>query len=237
MPDRSTMRVLRDQPFERVPMIQGSDFTLVIGDKNLSSWSLRPWLALKMGGFAFEEILIRLDRAETQAAIREHSPTGLVPALKTGGQVIWESLAILEYLNDRKPEAGLWPNDPARRAWARCVATEMHGGFPALRLALPMAFAETGLSADVTPQVEADIARIKTLWSKALAAHNAEGPFLFGAFTAADAMYAPVVSRFRSYGVALTPDEQAYCDAVWTLDPMQEWLEGARAERAADGRL
>ncbi|MGF1456507.1 MAG: glutathione S-transferase family protein [Alphaproteobacteria bacterium] len=217
-------------------MTQDPEFTLIIGDKNLSSWSLRPWIALKMGGVDFAEVLIRLDRPETQAAIRQHSPSGLVPALRHRDRLIWDSLAIIEYAHELRPDAGLWPTDQGRRAWARCVAAEMHGGFRDLRDALSMAFAETGLSAPVTPAVEADIARIQALWTRALEAHGADGPFLFGPFTAADAMYAPVVSRFRSYGVALSPALQRYCDAVWALPAMQDWLTGAEAERAEDGR-
>ncbi len=208
-------------------------FTLILGSKNLSSWSLRPWIAMRMAGIAFQETVIALDQPETRAGIGAHSPSGLVPALHDGSLTIWDSLAILEYVHEEKPQAGLWPADRTRRAWARSVAAEMHSGFSALRQTMPMDFARTGLSVEVTPAVQKDIDRVMTIWSDARAAHGADGAFLFGPFTAADAMYAPVVSRFRTYGVALPPALKAYADAMWSLPAMQEWLADSRAEIAA----
>lgn len=208
---------------------------LLIGNKNLSSWSLRPWLALRHAGLAFEETLIRLDQPDTRASLRDRSPSGLVPVLRTGGLTIWDSLAIIEYVADRVPEAGLWPEAIEERALARSMACEMHSGFASLRANLPMAFAQTGLTHPQSADIDRDIARIITLWTDALARKTAAhgGPFLFGAFGAVDAMYAPVVSRFRSYGVAMPASAAAYSDAVWQFGLMQEWLAGAEAEIAA----
>ncbi len=207
-------------------------FALVIGDKNLSSWSLRPWLAMKMANIPFEEIQIWLDRPETAASIAQHSPSGLVPALKHGDLTLWDSLAIIEYCHECFPEAGLWPATLEDRALARAVSAEMHSGFAALRRHLPMKFAETRLERPADPQVDRDIRRVQQLWSECRNRHADRGPFLFGAFSGADAMYAPVVSRFRSYDVALPTELQAYADAVWMLPPMSQWLAGAEAERA-----
>ncbi len=206
---------------------------LIIGTKNLSSWSLRPWLALRMAGLSFEEEVIRLDQPDTAARIAAHSAAGKVPILRHGDQVIWDSLAIIEYVSEMAPQAALWPADLATRAWARCVSAEMHAGFATLRQVMPMAFAEQGVPHKPCAALERDIARIQQLWLEARAAHAAHGPFLFGPFTAADAMYAPVVSRFRSYGVAMPPELHAYCEALWTLEPMQDWLAGSQAEVAA----
>ncbi len=212
--------------------MSGEPLTLVIGDKNLSSWSLRPWLAMAVPGIPFQEVQIRLDRPETADAIRQHSPTGLVPVLKTPSITIWESLSILEYVHERFPEARLWPEDPIARAWARSVSAEMHAGFAALRAELPVFFAERKPGGAPSDAAARDIARIHHLWSEALSAHQAEGPFLFGRFSAADAMYAPVVSRFTTYGVAMPPLLAGYMERIWALPAMQNWLEGAQAECA-----
>jgi glutathione S-transferase len=211
-----------------------ADFTLVIGNKNYSSWSLRGWLMARIAGLAFDEVLIPLDLPETQAAIRKHSPSGKVPVLLHRGLAIWESLAIAEYLNDLKPESGLWPAAEAARAHARSISAEMHAGFAELRDKMPMNIRASYTRKGVTPAVRADIERITGLWRDsrkrfAGAAAKDDG-FLFGTIGAADAMYAPVVTRLRTYGVKLDSDTEAYCNAVMAYPPMKEWVEAAKHE-------
>jgi glutathione S-transferase len=197
--------------------------TLVIGTKRYSSWSLRPWLALKVAGFDFQEIGIALRQPDTKSNALKHSPSGKVPVLKHGAVQVWESLAILEYLAELRPESMLWPADPAARALARSIASEMHGGFVPLRQTMPMdVLLETRLET-IAPEVQADIDRICAIWRDCRARHGQGGPFLFGSFGAADAMYAPVVTRFTTYGVELDPVCRAYVDAIWALPAMQAW--------------
>ncbi|MBI2308262.1 MAG: glutathione S-transferase family protein [Rhodocyclales bacterium] len=204
---------------------------LVIGDKNLSSWSLRPWLALSVAGLDFAEINIRLDRPETKREILRHSPSGKVPCLIDGKTVVWDSLAICEYAAELAP--ALWPADPAARAEARAVSAEMHSGFTALRQNMPMNVCATKPGEGRTPEVDADIARLLSLWEACRVRHGAGGPFLFGAFSIADAMYAPVVWRFVTYAVDVPPLVRAWMDAMLALPAMQEWRAGAAAELAA----
>jgi glutathione S-transferase len=211
-----------------------ADFTLVIGNKNYSSWSLRGWLMAKIANIEFEEILIPLDLPETQPAIRKHSPAGRVPILLHRGLAVWESIAIAEYLNDLKPEAGLWPAAEAARAHARSISAEMHAGFLDLRTNMPMNIRASYPSKGMTPQARADIERITGLWRDcrkrfAGAAAKDEG-FLFGAISAADAMYAPVVTRLRTYGVQLDSDSEAYCTAILSYPPMKAWIDDAKNE-------
>lgn len=206
-----------------------SDLTLVIGTKNYSSWSLRPWVALKVAGIPFRETLVRLRQPDTREQILKHSPAGKVPILKHGDFLVWDSLAILEYLSDRFPGANLWPSDLRARAIARAVSAEMHSGFVALRQQLPMDIRSIfPLQADAAAQ--GDIARVQEIWRDCRGRFGAGGRFLFGPFTAADAMYAPVVTRMRTYGVPLDPVSQAYCDAVAALPAMREWEAASRAE-------
>jgi glutathione S-transferase len=209
-------------------------YTLTIGNKNASSWSLRPWLAMKMANIPFEEVLITLDTSETKARILKSSPSGKVPALRIeeGGasSTVWDSLAICETLADRHPEARLWPEDANARAQARSVAAEMHAGFPDLRRALSMEIAARHPTPALSDQVQADIARIVAIWTGALAAPGARGGFLFGGFSIADAFYAPVVTRFETYGIHLPAVAQAYAQRVLALPPMHEWSAAAKAE-------
>jgi glutathione S-transferase len=209
-------------------------YTLVLGSKNLSSWSLRPYLALRAVGVAFEEIVVQLDQPDTKAIILAHSPAGKVPVLKSANLVVWDSLAICETLAERHTEAGLWPTEPARRAKARAFAAEMHSGFPELRQSLPMNFARILPTPVLSDAVQAQIGRIIAAWSEALAEN--EGGFLFGTFSVADCMYAPVVSRFRTYEIALPPVVQAYCARMMGLPAMQDWMAAAKAEVAAGWR-
>ena len=205
--------------------------TLVIGTKRFSSWSLRPWLAAKMAGVEFDEVLVALRQPETKAEILKHSPSGKVPCLLSGSLAIWDSLAICEYLAELHPT--LWPEGREARAVARAVAAEMHSGFPNLRNTCSMDMCQVTPLAEVPPEVQAEIDRITALWNDCRArfgAKGAAGPFLFGRFSVADAMFAPVVSRFTTFAIPLDPVSQAYCDAIWSLPPMQDWKQAACAD-------
>nr|WP_051881554.1 glutathione S-transferase family protein [Parvularcula oceani] len=205
--------------------------TLVIGNKALSSWSMRPWVLMRALGAPFEEHLIRLDEPETRAEIKEASPSGLVPCLKyADGAAVWDSLAIMEHLAERHD--GVWPEDQALRAHARCASAEMHSGFATLRGVWPMDLTREGAGLATPLGVRRDLSRIFTLWSEALSRSN--GPFLYGEFCAADAMYAPVVTRIRTYGPVPMPEACAdYARAVWEHPAVAAWREGAAAEAAA----
>ncbi|MGF1544054.1 MAG: glutathione S-transferase family protein [Parvularculaceae bacterium] len=210
-----------------------ADLTLVIGDKHLSSWSLRPWLVLQQAGVPFTERLIRLDRPESRETLRAATPAGRVPTLIDGDLTVWESLAICEYLADKFPEKRLWPPDPTARAHARAIASEMHAGFGSLRTVWPMMFAREGLRHTTSGGVARDIARIAALRTEALERIGgpAGGPFLYGRFSIADAFYAPVVSRFVTYGpVTLPAPARAWADMMWALPAMRAWGEGAAGE-------
>jgi glutathione S-transferase len=208
-----------------------SDVTLIIGSKNTSSWSLRPWLALTEAGIAFQEIVVPLGRPETAAALRRHSPTGKVPVLRAEGQVIAESLAICEYAAELRPH--LWPEERAARAVARAAAAEMHAGFASLRRHRPMDFTARHPAAAVPAEVARDLERIGTLWRDCRERFGRGGPFLFGRFGVADAMYAPVVSRFVTYALPRDAVMEAYIEAVMGLRGMWRWAEGARTDVAA----
>ena len=208
--------------------------TLVIGNKNYSSWSWRPWLALKRTGAPFREVLIHLDDPDKAALIGAHSPTGKVPALEHGAVKVWESLAICEYLAELFPRAMLWPEDRAQRAHARAVATEMHAGFGPLRATLSMNIHGHSTrprdKSNLPAEVWADIERIWALWDDCRRRFGQDGPFLFGAFSIADAMFAPVVGRFRTYRVPLPESARAYGDAIWAWPAVQEWIAAAKDE-------
>lgn len=205
---------------------------LVIGNKNYSSWSLRPWLALKMAGIGFEEVRIALDQPDTKAKILRYSPTGKVPCLVDGNLTVWDSLAICEYVNETHANGRMWPKDRATRATARAVTAEMHSGFAALRTYLSMDIRARkparGAEAQRLAGVQAEIERIVALWTAALDASG--GPMLFGEFCIADAFYAPVVTRFATYGVELPPLLAAYSERVFALAPMRDWVAAAQAE-------
>lgn len=211
-----------------------SKMTLVIGNRNYSSWSMRAGLAMAQTGAAYDEIAVPLDRADTAARIGEYSPSAKVPVLRDGEVTVWDSLAIVEYLAERFPDAGLWPREPVARALARCVSAEMHSGFLPLRANMPMniraAKPEHGRAARAEAGVEADIGRIVALWRDCRSRFGGGGPFLFGAFSAADAFYAPVVSRFRTYGVELDRDAQAYAEAVLAWPAVAAWCTAAANE-------
>src|SRR5262249_28872925 len=201
---------------------------LIIGNKNYSSWSFRPWIAMKAAGIAFEERVISLSDPEFKRAIAPVSQNGKVPALDDDGVHVWETLAILEYLADKFPRAGLWPADPGARAHARAIASEMHAGFLALRSECPMNFWRPGKRRELSADARATAPRIDAMWTECLDRYG--GPFLFGAFGAADAMYAPVVSRFYTYAVEVGARSRAYMDAVMALPAWREWKEAALQE-------
>jgi glutathione S-transferase len=216
-------------------------YKLVIGNKNTSSWSLRPWLALRRAGLPFEEIDIDLRARDAKAQILKHSPSGKVPALLVGGRVIWDSLAILEFLAESHPQASLWPRAAAARALARCVSAEMHSGFQALREHCPMDFLRRAPRARLIAPVAADVRRIVAIWRDCRGKHASAGPFLLGRFSAADAMYAPVASRFRTYLPDLAPygddgTAQAYVETLFSLPEMAQWEQGAK-EKVHAARL
>lgn len=204
--------------------------TLVIGNRNYSSWSMRAWLALRATEADFDEVLVPLGRPETGAEILRWSPTGRVPALHDGGLVVWDSLAICEYLAEKFPAAGLWPEDPAERAAARSVTAEMHSGFAALRSQMPMNLRASRPLAERDPTVDEDIRRIVEIWESCRRDFGAGGELLFGEFTIADAFYAPVASRFITYGVEPRGAAGRYMEALWALPAVREWAEAARAE-------
>ena len=214
-------------------------YRLVIGNKNTSSWSLRPWLAMTHAGLAFSEVNIDLRSTDAKAQILALSPSGKVPALLAAGdRIIWDSLAILEFLAETHPEARLWPASRDARAYARCVSAEMHSGFQPLRQHCPMDFLARSPQAELAEDVGADVRRIVALWQDCRSQFGAGGPFLFGAFSAADAMYAPVASRFRTYLSNLAPygDDgaaQAYVEALFAVPAMLQWERDARSEIAA----
>lgn len=203
--------------------------TLVIGNKNYSSWSLRPWLLLRHAGIAFDEVRLPLDTPEFHERIRDWSPTGRVPVLHDQGLVVWDSLSICEYANERWLRGSGWPADPSRRAVARSVAAEMHSGFSALRAQLPMNCRREPREPHWDEAARRDIERVLSLWN-GLRAQAPGGDFLFGAFGIADTMFAPVCVRFRGYGVPLAGAAADYVEAIYQLPAMSEWLMAGRGE-------
>ncbi|HWA91215.1 MAG TPA: glutathione S-transferase family protein [Rhizomicrobium sp.] len=208
-------------------------YTLIVGTKDWSSWSLRPYLALRHVGVKFDEIVVPLRATATSPEILKHSPAGRVPVLKIGERAIWDSLAICETLNDLHPEAGLWPDDPLTRAEARAAAAEMHSGFADVRDQLSMDFVRRLPLPELREATKAQIARILEAWEAALARHG--GPYLFGRFSIADCMYAPVVSRFTTYGIQAPARTKAYMETVWALPAMEDWRKAAQQEVDSGG--
>lgn len=201
---------------------------LLIGDKNLSSWSLRPWLALTQFEIPFEEKLIYLDKPNTTEEILKYSPSAKVPALKVGEQVIWDSLAICEYLNDKYPEKQMWPKDIQTRAWARSVSAEMHSSFTTMRKVMPHNLKKQNKTFESNEALP-DIKRVKEIWTDCL--KKSGGPFLFGKFSIADAMYAPVVNRFVTYAVPVDEPEVAkYIKTIRELPSHQKWIQAGLKE-------
>ena len=207
-----------------------SDLHLIIGNKNYSSWSLRPWIAMTMAGIPFRETLIPLDLPDTRQRIAEHSGAGRVPVLRHGTLIVWESLAILEYLAELHPDRVLWPESRAARALARSVSNEMHAGFGSLRNACPMNLRRPRRAVAMDDAVRRDVARVETLWRMCRQRHGTGGPFLFGGCGIADAMFAPVVTRFDTFAIAVAPDTRDYMDAVMGTEAFRSWKAAALAE-------
>lgn len=207
--------------------------TLIIGNKNLSSWSMRPWLVLRHFGVAFEEVQLPLDTPEFYARIGNYTPTARVPVLHHGDLVIWDSLAICEYVNEVWLDGQGWPAERAARARARSVSAEMHSGFADLRRSMPLNVNQR--RTDFVPPDDArrDVERVCAIWRECRERSAGQGAFLFGAFSIADAMYAPVASRLVSYGIEVAGVEREWMESVFALPAMREWQAGARAEAAA----
>ena len=203
---------------------------LIIANKNYSSWSLRPRLAMTMAGLEFDETLILLDTPDTKKQIAEHSKAGRVPILRHGKVAIWETLAILEYLAETFPEKNLWPKAKAARAVARAISNEMHAGFSGLRNACPMNLRRPPKPVMMNDAIRADIARIEEIWRDCRKTYGKDGKFLFGKFCNADAMFAPVVTRFETYAIPVAKDTRAYMDAVLATKAFQKWKSEALKE-------
>jgi glutathione S-transferase len=206
--------------------------TLVIGDKRWSSWSLRPWLALKQAGIPFEERCIALRQPDTKSRILDYSPAGKVPVLLDGEDRVWGSLAILDYLAARFPEAGLWPRERSAYALALSISAEMHSGFPAVRAELGMNVIQNVSTPDLSDAAKAECRRIQDMWRDARERFGGAGPFLFGRFSNADAMYAPVATRFQTYNIELESVCRDYVDAILALPAMAEWYRAAGEEES-----
>ena len=203
---------------------------LIIGNKNYSSWSFRPWIGLKVAGIPFDEEVISLYGEGSKARILQHSPAGKVPILIDGDVRVWESLAILEYTAEKFPGYGLWPADAAARAHARAISTEMHAGFAALREECTMNFWRPPAKRTLSDAAQANVARVQEIWMEARQKHGAGGPFLFGKFSIADAMFAPVVQRFETYAIDVVAAVADYMRAMMALSAWREWRRAALSE-------
>lgn len=212
--------------------LQQAKFTLYIGDMNLSSWSMRAWMALKQCGFPFDTVKIKLDTPNTRNEILKFNAAGKVPALKIGNTVVWDSLSICEYIAELFPTAKLWPKEMKARSHARSISAEMHSGFAALRKQLPMHChdADRNKLAAIDNACRNDIQRVFELWEECKDLYGQSGDFLFNHFTIADAMYAPVIIRFKTYGVEIPEAVRPYVEAMWELPAMREWIAGAKTE-------
>jgi glutathione S-transferase len=203
---------------------------LILGNKNYSSWSLRPWMVMKEFDISFEERVVPLHRDESKAVLFGNSPAGKAPSLLHDGFAVWDSLAIIEYLADSFPDRAIWPKDPQARARARSLSCEMHSGFLSLRKDCPMNFRRVPKAIAPSDKLLSDVARIEQAWGDARALYGTGGPFLFGAFSAADAMFAPIVNRIEAYALPISPQTQAYMDAIASLPSWREWTVAAKSE-------
>ena len=210
------------------------ELVLTIGNRNYSSWSMRAWLAVEQTGAEFREDSIWFDEDADRRQRLERSPTGKVPVLRHGDVVVWDSLAIGEYLAETFPEAGLWPEGRAARARARSLCAEMHSGFQAIRSRMPLNIKARKPFRDRGPEVAAEIDRIRAMWTGTRREHGRGGPYLFGTRTLADAFYAPVACRFVSYGVRLDREAGAYAETLLSSPPIRAWIEGAERETRTD---
>jgi glutathione S-transferase len=203
---------------------------LIVANKAYSSWSLRPWILLTHFKIPFEEVVIPMDRPETRAAMLKYAPSGKCPSLHDGRIAVWESLAIMEYVAEAYPEKAIWPKGKAARAHARSLSSEMHAGFSALRQACPTNFRRKPKAIPLSDEVRADIARIEAAFAHACETFGKAGPFLFGRFCAADAMFAPVVSRFHAYDIPVAKPTRTYMEAIIALPAWKAWIADAEAE-------
>ena len=203
---------------------------LVIANKAYSSWSLRPWILLATFGIPFEQVVIPMGMPDTKKKMLKYAPTGKVPSLQDGEISVYESIAVIEYLAEKYPKKNIWPKNKAARALARSLSAEMHAGFQAMRQHLPTNFRRPVKKRDLTPEVEADVARIEAAWKNTRKAFGKGGPFLFGKFCAADAMFAPVVNRLHTYDVPVSKKTRAYMDAIMALPAWRAWIADAEAE-------
>lgn len=203
---------------------------LIVANKNYSSWSLRPWLVLRAAKLPFEEVVIPLDQPETEAAIAKVSPSRRVPVLEDDGLRVWDSLAIAEYVAEKAPAAKLWPDDREGRAIARAVSAEMHSGFAAMRAEMPMNLKRSNVPVRPSAACQADVRRVAEIFSTMRKAHQGDGPYLFGAWSIADAMYTPVATRFRTYGVILEGAAQDYVETLLAHPDFAEWERAALEE-------
>lgn len=203
---------------------------LFIGNKAYSSWSLRPWILMTHFDIPFDETVIPLNQPTSHVEFLRHGPTGKVPVLHADDIIVWESLAILEFLADVFPQKPIWPTDRATRAMARAMSSEMHAGFAKLRATCPTNFRRAPKPIALPDEVRAEIDRIEASWAAARHEHGAAGPFLFGQFSAADAMYAPVVNRLHAYAIEVRPETRAYMNAIMDLPAWRKWIEGAKQE-------
>jgi glutathione S-transferase len=210
--------------------LRAMSFTLVIANKTYSSWSFRPFILMRHFGIAFSEVVIPLGHETTRADILRYSPSARCPALRDGELVVWDSLAIIEYLAERVPDLPVWPRESRARAMARSLSAEMHSGFAALRNHLPMNMRRAPKRREIPPEAQADIERIEAAWADARRSFAGPGDFLFGDFCAADAMFAPVVNRLHIYDVVVAPSTRAYMDHVMALPAYRDWQRGAEAE-------
>jgi glutathione S-transferase len=211
---------------------------LVIGNKNYSSWSMRPWLVLRANNIAFEEVFIPLYTDKTDKdRLLSVSRSGKVPALIDGDLTVWDSLSIIEYLAEKFPEAGLWPDDRTARAHARSISAEMHSGFMPLRNECGMNLHRPIRAVALSDDAQANVARVQEIWADCHARYGKKGPFLFGAFCGADAMFAPVVHRFRTFAIPVAKDAQPYVDAMMSLPAFEEWTRDGLAETLVIERL
>ena len=207
-----------------------ADITIYLGNKNYSSWSLRAWLVLKRTGADFAEEVIPLRQPDSRQQIQRYSPSGKVPALHHEETVVWDSLAIAEFLAETYPQAKLWPKDKEARAMARAACSEMHSGFLDLRRNMPMNLRSHFPGREITPETQADVNRIAAIWRECRKKYGTGGDFLFGGFTIADAFFAPVATRFKTYGIELEETPRSYADMILALPELQNWTEAARNE-------